>query len=709
MDYNQVDPDNYDDIYEDPDYEQLNDESDVELRYDDDYHSEELYDGEEDQDQEDHNQEESDNDIDDHVGNTANQEDDHSDVEDLEYLDQQQDEIEAEGNNDLQETEQRRSTREVRITQRLQDYRQETGKNYLQHGLDTIEYNEMNVRALAHIIIHQKESATINELSCATTYSLKTAIKKFGDNAKDAAKKEMKQLHDRECWKPIDIQTLTKTERSRAMETIFFITEKSDKKLKGRTCADGSIQRKWMERDEVSSPTVSTEATMITGVIEAMEGRDVATCDIPNAFVQTDLDEYDKDGNRTIMRIRGPLVEILCEMDPQYQQYVHYDKNGPVLYVHLIKALYGMLVSAMLFYQKLRQDLIDYGFETNPYDPCVANKMIRKKQLTVSWHVDDLKISHVESEVVTEFLTWIKMKYGKIGEVKITRGKIHEYLGMKLNYTEEGKFTIDMVEYITKMVVEYFKETKPRKVSSPWTDNLFKVTPAEPLNWKCAEKFHSTTAQGLFACKRARPDIATAIAFLTTRVQNPTMEDINKLDRMMSYLFYTKQDILTLEADKELVIRWYVDAAFAVHPDMKSHTGYAMTFGKGAIVSSSRKQAINTRSSTEAELVAADDAAGPMLWTQRFLYHQGYESQTILYQDNQSTMLLEKNGRTSAGKRSRHLDIRLFFVNDLYQKKLISIEYCPTHEMIGDYFTKPTHGSKFRKFRTTIMNHTTTT
>jgi hypothetical protein len=173
---------------------------------------------------------------------------------------------------------------------------------------------------------------------------------------------------------------------------------------------------------------------------------------------------------------------------------------------------------------------------------------------------------------------------------------------------------------------------------------------------------------------------------------------------MMEFLSLTKTDNLTLEANKELIARWYVDAAFAVHPDMKSHTGYVMTLGKGTVVSSSRKQTLNTRSSTEAELVAADDAAGPMLWTLRFMAAQGYPTRTILYQDNLSTMLLETNGRASAGKRSRHLDMRYFFIHDLSTKKIITIKHCSTEEMDGDYMSKPLHGRKFVKFRQRIMN-----
>jgi hypothetical protein len=125
--------------------------------------------------------------------------------------------------------------------------------------------------------------------------------------------------------------------------------------------------------------------------------------------------------------------------------------------------------------------------------------------------------------------------------------------------------------------------------------------------------------------------------------------------------------------------------------------------GGGAVTSISRKQRMNT--STEAELVAADEIVGPMLWTRRFLQAQGYPVKgNILYHDNRSAILLENDGRQSVGKRSRHLNIRMFFVTDQVQKKHIEVEYCPTDEMTGDYMTKPLHGRKFTTFRNAIIN-----
>ena len=133
-----------------------------------------------------------------------------------------------------------------------------------------------------------------------TTYSLQRGVKEFGEQGKQAALKEMKQLHDRECFKPIHKSEVSDIEKKRAMESLLFLVEKRDGSIKARHCANGSTQREYMSREEVSSPTVSTESTLLTSVIEAEEGRDVGTCDIPNAFVQTEVSKKDHEGNRTI-------------------------------------------------------------------------------------------------------------------------------------------------------------------------------------------------------------------------------------------------------------------------------------------------------------------------------------------------------------------------------------------------------------------------
>jgi hypothetical protein len=106
------------------------------------------------------------------------------------------------------------------------------------------------------------------------------------------------------------------------------------------------------------------------------------------------------------MKIRGQLAELLMEIVPEtYEPYIVYEANKPVLYVRMLKALYGMLIASILYYKKFCKDIEGIGFVVNPYDPCVANRIQKGKQQTVTWHVDDLKISYIDPKVNDIFTT----------------------------------------------------------------------------------------------------------------------------------------------------------------------------------------------------------------------------------------------------------------------------------------------------------------
>ena len=127
-----------------------------------------------------------------------------------------------------------------------------------------------------------------------------------------------------------------------------------------------------------------------------------------------------------------------------------------------------------------------------------------------------------------------------------------------------------------------------------------------------------------------------------------------------------------LSADKGIsTIKWHIDASFAVHPDLRSHTGATMRFsgGKGCPISNSSKQKLNTSSSTTSELVAVDQVLLLALWVPLFMEEQGHKiDENIVYQDNMSAILLESNSKKSSGKRTRALNIRYFMVTDQVKK-----------------------------------------
>jgi hypothetical protein len=184
-------------------------------------------------------------------------------------------------------------------------------------------------------------------------------------------------------------------------------------------------------------------------------------------------------------------------------------------------------------------------------------------------------------------------------------------------------------------------------------------------------------------------------------VKGPNEADRAKLVRLMKYSNGTKEFKLTLSGDNLHCIKWYVDASFAVYPNYKSHTGATMSYGdgNGAVQSISRKQKLNTKSSTESKLVGVVNVSVMILWKKLFLEEQGYEiNSNILYQDNKSATLMETTGKKSSGEWTRSLNICYFFLANQVEKGNTTIIYCPTDDMVGDFHTKPLQSKKFRKF-----------
>jgi hypothetical protein len=150
-----------------------------------------------------------------------------------------------------------------------------------------------------------------------TQCGVKQGLKKFGKSGEEAVTVELKQLHDRDVIVPVHAGDLTRQEKQRALAYLMFLKQKRCGRIKGRGCADGRKQRIYKSKQEISSPTVSIESVFLTCTIDAKEGRDVATCDVPGAFMQTDIDEL------IHVRMDGELAELLAKIDPGlYEQYM---------------------------------------------------------------------------------------------------------------------------------------------------------------------------------------------------------------------------------------------------------------------------------------------------------------------------------------------------------------------------------------------------
>jgi hypothetical protein len=344
--------------------------------------------------------------------------------------------------------------------------------------------------------------------------------------------------------------------------------------------------------------------------------------------------------------------------------------------------------------------------KSNPHDTCVMNKVCSDgAQLTVAVYVDDVIMSSTNTAEMERLLAAIKKRYG---EVKSTRTQILEFLGMSIDMSEEGSAKITMSGTEERILKEAQLGESKRKMSSPAADNLFDVDESSPALPERERKiFHRLVARLLYLAKRCRPECLLAVSFLTTRVTKATEEDRVKLNRLISYLRDAPNRGIRLTPGKGGVhANGYIDAAYGVHEDGKSHTGACITIGEaGPVLSDSSRQSIVTKSSTEAELVGMSDSANQILHLRNFLVAQGYDhGPATVYQDNMSCISMIEKGR-STSKRSRHIAIRHFWMKERIDTEEIKVVHRPT-ELMGaaNVMTKPTHGAQFTEERMQLTN-----
>jgi hypothetical protein len=243
-----------------------------------------------------------------------------------------------------------------------------------------------------HLLFNQvlSETAPDTVAMIFTQLSLRAGLRQRKGKAKEAAYAEMKQLHMRDTFCQLRWEDLLHECRKSVLESHMFLKQKRDDNIKGHTVAGGNKQRDFISKEEATLLTVSTESVLFTCIIDAQEGRDVG----------------------------GVLADMLVDIAPkQYKKYLTKDKKGnSLLLLECLNAIYGTMVASLLYYGKFSETLKRHGFKLNPYDPCVANCTANKKQQIVCWHVDGLKLSHVQASTNDNFIEALKSEYESIFE-----------------------------------------------------------------------------------------------------------------------------------------------------------------------------------------------------------------------------------------------------------------------------------------------------
>ena len=293
--------------------------------------------------------------------------------------------------------------------------------------------------------INNKSNVITNGM-CATQMSPQIGIKIFGDKAVSTIVEEYEQVDRLNVVEPVYGKDLTYSKQVNALNAIDLIKEKRCGKIKGRTVADGRKQCDFYSKYKTSSPVLSLEGFLGTMAIDAAEERHIAIADVTGAFLKADMDKF------VLVKLQGPAIEVLLKVNrKRYENFVTKEKKKNVLYIKLLKAMYGTLKAPLLWYTLFTNTLKEDGFIINEYDNCVANKLINGSQFTICWYVDDIKFSHKDIEIVKKVIKKIERKFD---QMTVTHGNVQTYLGMNFEIKDKV-IHLEMEEYLKDCMQDF--------------------------------------------------------------------------------------------------------------------------------------------------------------------------------------------------------------------------------------------------------------
>jgi hypothetical protein len=328
----------------------------------------------------------------------------------------------------------------------------------------------------------------------------------------------------------------------------------------------------------------------------------------------------------------------------------------------------------------LNSDLLKHGFTQLKADPCAYIKSTHHGNLIIAVHVDDMLVASPNDQAKRWFESTFMEKYELTGQ-----HNNFSYIGMTITSSKHG-LIINQLGYIKSMVAKYLPNKPTNYPTTPALQTLLK--PKSKSTPMSSTKYLSAVMTLMYLARHTRPDILMPTTFLATKSASPTSEYYSDILRIIAYVSATQHYSLQFSKNASMIPTIYADSSHLLHQDARGHGGIILSLGSGPIMTKSYKLRLNTRSSTESELVVLEASTSYAKWWHLLLSELQILKQTslLVYQDNMSAIRMVQD--QTFDNLNKHLVNRVQLINDQLSTKTIVVKYCPTDRMLADILTK---------------------
>ena len=454
---------------------------------------------------------------------------------------------------------------------------------------------------------------------------------------------------------------------------VFKVKENTDgtiDKYKARLVAQGFSQSPGIDYQETFAPVVRYETVRFLFAVSAQLGFSVHHMDVTTAFLNGKLEE-----------------RIYMRQPPGFE-----DQTNPDHVCLLKKSLYGLKQAPLCWNIAIFDVLTSLGFQRNESDYGLFSRGSGSNRVLIALYVDDLLISGADTTVVSQVKSKLSSKF-KMKDL----GLASHFLGMRVNQTGEG-ITLDLAKYITD-ILKCFSMENCKSAPTPLPSvNLSVFNESDPN--VDSTLYRSIIGKLIYAANAARPDLATAVSFLSRYLQAPKKIHLKAAKHCLRYLAGTINLGITYSKQSSFSLTGYVDADYAQdESDRISVTGYVFMLAGGPITWASRKQKSPAASSTEAEYVALSEASNECVWLLQLGSEMNISIPTpvTLFEDNQGCIAIAEN--PVHHHRTKHISVKYHISRHLVKNGTTCIQYLNTEVMIADMFTKPLGKVRFPQLR----------